>query len=202
MSELLGQLSTAAGARRRLACSSWPRPALLVGVVLPGTSVLVALGYFSHLGVVPLGAAIAVAACAAVAGTQLSYSWDGGAPGGRSLAGAPCAPGVAPRGRTAGKAARARLLGEHGRRLLVRRGAGPPATVARQRPHAGSPARGLGGHVVPCLRVREPAHAGAWAATLVTLSRLLAPEVIHRIHRPSRTRQPSPRSPCCLVFLG
>ncbi|MBP2706044.1 hypothetical protein JOL79_19735 [Microbispora sp. RL4-1S] len=44
-----------------------------MGVVLPGTTVLVTLGYAVHLGVLPLGATLTVAAVAAVAGTHLSY---------------------------------------------------------------------------------------------------------------------------------
>src|SRR4051812_34612003 len=72
MSELLGQLSPPL-----VLIVGWllivAEAGLLIGVFLPGTSVLVALGYLSHLGVVPLGATIAVAAFAAITGTQLSF---------------------------------------------------------------------------------------------------------------------------------
>jgi membrane-associated protein len=165
MSELLGQLSPPL-----VLIVGWllivAEAGLLIGVLLPGTSVLVALGYLSHLGVVPLGATIGVAAFAAVTGTQLSFVL------GRRRK------GLSPRRLDA-------LSGfwERGRRLLVRRGVwavmagqwlGSARTlVPRLAGWSDMPYR-----VFACASL--PA-AAAWAATFVTLSRYLAPEVIHRI---------------------
>ncbi|WP_424529281.1 DedA family protein [Sphaerisporangium viridialbum] len=168
MSELLGQLSPPL-----LLAVGWllivAEAGLLIGVVLPGTSVLVALGYFSHLGVLPLGVTIAVAASAAVTGTQLSYLW------GRRRRGSPSAHVLADR--------LAPGLWERGRRLVVRRGVwavvgaqwlGSARTlVPRLAGWAGLPYRSFASASVPV--------ACAWAATLVTLSRYLAPEVIRQV---------------------
>ncbi|WP_169946116.1 DedA family protein [Microbispora sp. H11081] len=133
----------------------------LAGVVLPGTSVLVALGYLTRLGVLPLAGTIAVAVAAAVAGTHLSYAQ------GRRRAGAatihPLAGRFAP-------AAWARA-----RRMVARRGAWAVA---------GGQWLGAARTLVPRLtgwsgvpyaafaRVSVPT-AAAWATTLVTLSRFV-----------------------------
>jgi membrane-associated protein len=165
MSELLGQLSPPL-----VLIVGWllivAEAGLLIGVFLPGTSVLVALGYLSHLGVVPLGATIAVAVCAAATGTQLSFLLGrrGEGPAGRRLAA---------------------FSGfwERGRRLLVRRGVwavivGQWLGSARTLVPRLAGWSGMSYRAFACASL--PA-ACAWAATLVSLSRYLAPEVIHRI---------------------
>ncbi|MBD3146648.1 hypothetical protein [Microbispora bryophytorum] len=72
MVELLGRLPTplvlAVAAMLIVAEAS-----TLAGVVLPGTSVLAALGCLTRLGALPFAGTLAVAAAAAVAGAQLSY---------------------------------------------------------------------------------------------------------------------------------
>ncbi|GII53293.1 hypothetical protein Pth03_16820 [Planotetraspora thailandica] len=141
----------------------------LIGVVLPGTSVLVALGYFSHLGLLPFGASIAVAASAAVAGTHLGYFQ------GRRRRDAVSLHRLADR--FAPEAWR------RGRRMVERRGVWAVVTgqwfgsartlVPRLSGWAGMPYRTFASATVPT--------ASAWAATLVTLSRYLAPEAIEQV---------------------
>lgn len=164
MSDLLGQLSPPL-----LLVVAWvflvAEAGLLVGVALPGTSVLVALGYFSHLGVVPLGGAIAVAACAAVVGTQISYLW------GRRREGAPSFHRFAP-----GRWDRPReLLGKYGRWAVAGgQWFGSARTLTpRLAGWAGMPYRTFATASLPT--------ACAWAATLVTLSYHLAPEIIQQV---------------------
>ncbi|MEV8631134.1 DedA family protein [Streptosporangium sp. NPDC051023] len=135
---------------------------LLIGVVLPGTSVLLALGYFSYLGVVPLGAAVVVAACAAVAGTNLSYLW------GRRRMGEPTFHRLAP-----GRWDRPReLLARYGRWAVVGgQWFGSARTLTpRLAGWAGMPYRVF---VVASLPT-----ACAWAAVLVALGRYVAPEIV------------------------
>ncbi|MEU7745339.1 VTT domain-containing protein [Nonomuraea sp. NPDC049158] len=181
MSELLGQLSPPL-----VLIVGWllivAEAGLLIGVFLPGTSVLVALGYLSHLGVVPLGATIAVAAFAAITGTQLSFLM-----GRRRALGQRRTLG---RRRTLGKwcTSGSRLdalagFWEHGRRLLVRRGvwavlAGQWLGSARTLVPRLAGWSGMSYRAFACASLPT---AAAWAATLVSLSRFLAPEVIHRI---------------------
>ncbi|MEV0973242.1 DedA family protein [Microtetraspora glauca] len=163
MSDLLGQLSPPL-----LLAAAWvllvAEAGLLVGVALPGTSVLVALGYFAHLGVVPLGAAVGVAAAAAVTGTQISYMW------GRRRVGAASFHRFAP-----GRWDRPReLLGRHGRRAVVAgQWFGSARTLTpRLAGWAGMPYRTFVTASLPT--------ACAWATTLVTLSYHVAPEIVQR----------------------
>lgn len=131
----------------------------LAGVALPGTSVLVALGYLTRLGVLPFAGTVAVAVAAAVAGTQLSYGQGRRREGAASIH--PLADRLAP-------AAWARA-----RRMVARRGAWAVAggqwlgaartLVPRLTGWAGVPYAAFA-------RVSVPT-AAAWAATLVTLSR-------------------------------
>jgi membrane-associated protein len=165
MSELLGQLSPPL-----VLIVGWllivAEAGLLIGVFLPGTSVLVALGYLSHLDVVPLGATIAVAASAAVTGTQLSFLL-----GKRRKGPSPWQPGALS------------AFWEGGRRLLVRRGiwavmVGQWLGAARTLVPRLAGWSGMPYSAYACASL--PA-AGMWAATLVSLSRYLAPEIIHQI---------------------
>ncbi|WP_067137018.1 DedA family protein [Microtetraspora malaysiensis] len=163
MSDLLGRFSPPL-----LLAVAWllltAEAGLLVGVALPGTSVLVALGYFAHLGVVPLGGAIGVAACAAVTGTQISYLW------GRRREGAPSFHRFAP-----GRWDRPReLLGRHGRWAVVAaQWFGSARTLTpRLAGWAGMPYRTFATASLPT--------ACAWAATLVTVSYHVAPEIVQR----------------------
>jgi membrane protein DedA with SNARE-associated domain len=48
--------------------------ALVIGVVLPGSSALLTLGVFTHSGLVPLWVALAVGTVAALAGSNLSFA--------------------------------------------------------------------------------------------------------------------------------
>ncbi|GAA0374032.1 hypothetical protein Acor_41900 [Acrocarpospora corrugata] len=164
MADLLGQLSPPL-----LLAVAWvlllAEAGLLVGVALPGTSVLVALGYFSHLGVVPLGGAVAVAACAAVVGTQVSYLW------GRRREGAPSFHRLAP-----GRWDRPReLVGRYGGWAVAGgQWFGSALTLTpRLAGWAGMPYRTF-------VTVSLPT-ACAWASTLVTLSYHLAPEIIQQV---------------------
>ncbi|SEL45871.1 DedA family protein [Nonomuraea pusilla] len=163
MSELLGQLSPPL-----LLAAAWllltAESGLLIGVALPGTSVLVALGYFAHLGVVPLGGAVGVAASAAVTGTHLSYLW------GRRREGADSFHRFAP-----GRWDRTRdLLGRHGSRTVVAgQWFGSARTLTpRLAGWAGMPYRTFATASLPT--------ACAWAATLVTLSYHVAPEIVQQ----------------------
>lgn len=163
MSDLLGQLSPPL-----LLAVAWlllvAEAGLLVGVVLPGTSVLVALGYFAHLGVVPLGGAVAVAASAAMTGTQISYLW------GRRREGAASFHRLAP-----GRWDRPReLLDRYGRWAVVGgQWFGSARTLTpRLAGWAGMPYRTFATASLPA--------ACAWATALVTLSYHVAPEVIQR----------------------
>ncbi|MEU8147199.1 VTT domain-containing protein [Nonomuraea sp. NPDC048901] len=202
MSELLGQLSPPL-----VLIVGWllivAEAGLLIGVFLPGTSVLVALGYLSHLGVVPLGTTVAVAAFAAITGTQLSFLMGRRralgrerALGGRRILGRR-RNGLAPRRFDA-------LAGfwEHGRRLLVRRGvwavlAGQWLGSARTLVPRLAGWSGMSYRAFACASL--PA-AAAWAATLVSLSRFLAPEVIHRITGHLALAGPSAVALLLLVF--
>ncbi|MEU7880754.1 DedA family protein [Microbispora bryophytorum] len=133
----------------------------LAGVVLPGTSVLVALGCLTRLGALPFAGTLAVAVAAAVAGAQLSY-----VQGRRREGAAAIHPLV---GRFA-PAAWARAG-----RMVARRGAWAVA---------GGQWLGAARTLVPRLtgwtgvpygafaRVSVPT-AAAWATTLVTLSRFV-----------------------------
>jgi membrane-associated protein len=188
MSELLGQLSPPL-----VLIVGWllivAEAGLLIGVFLPGTSVLVALGYLSHLGVVPLGATIAVAAFAAITGTQLSFLMGRR----RTLEERPAL----------GKR-RDALAGfwEHGRRLLVRRGvwavlAGQWLGSARTLVPRLAGWSGMSYRAFACASLPT---AAAWAATLVSLSRFLAPEVIHRITGHLALAGPSAVALLLLVF--
>ncbi|MEW9527127.1 DedA family protein [Microbispora sp. NPDC049125] len=168
MSELLGQLPPPL-----LLAVAWllivAEAGTMIGVVLPGTSALVALGYFTHLGVLPLGGTAAVAASAAVAGTHLSYLW------GRRRRGAASIHRLA--GRIGPGAWR------RGRRMVARRGVWAVAAgqwigsartlVPRLSGWSGMPYRRFAIASVPT--------AAAWAVTLVTLSHHLAPEVIGQV---------------------
>ncbi|WP_067169586.1 DedA family protein [Microtetraspora niveoalba] len=163
MSDLLGQLSPPL-----LLAAAWvllvAEAGLLIGVALPGTSVLVALGYFAHLGVVPLGGAVGVAASAAVTGAQISYLW------GRRREGAPTFHRFAP-----GRWDRPReLLGRHGRWAVVAgQWFGSARTLTpRLAAWAGMP--------YPTFVSASLPTACAWAATLVILSDRVAPELVRR----------------------
>ncbi|GAB3142264.1 DedA family protein [Microbispora hainanensis] len=133
----------------------------LAGVALPGTSVLVALGFLSRLDVLPFAGTLAVAVAAAVAGPQLSYAQGRRREGAASVH--PLAGRFAP-------AAWARA-----RRMVARRGAWAVAggqwlgaartLVPRLTGWAGVP-------YADFARVSVPT-AAAWAATLVTLSRFV-----------------------------
>ncbi|MEV0344836.1 DedA family protein [Nonomuraea sp. NPDC050680] len=212
MSELLGQLSPPL-----VLIVGWllivAEAGLLIGVFLPGTSVLVALGYLSHLGVVPLGATIAVAAFAAITGTQLSFLM-----GRRRTLGKRRTLG---RRRALGKRrtlGRRRALGkrpvlgkrrdalagfwEHGRRLLVRRGvwavlAGQWLGSARTLVPRLAGWSGMSYRAFACASLPS---AAAWAATLVSLSRFLAPDIIHRITGHLALAGPSAVALLLLVF--
>ncbi|MER6009014.1 DedA family protein [Nonomuraea angiospora] len=184
MSELLGQLSPPL-----VLIVGWllivAEAGLLIGVLLPGTSVLVALGYLSHLGVVPLGATIAVAAFAAVTGTQLSFLL-----------------GRRRKGPSATRLDALSRFWERGRLLLVRRGVwavmvgqwlGSARTlVPRLAGWSGMPYRAFACASMPV--------AGTWAATLVTLSRCMAPEVIHQITSHLALAGPSAVALLLLIF--
>jgi membrane protein DedA with SNARE-associated domain len=168
MSELLGQLSPPL-----LLAVAWllivAEAGALLGVLLPGTSVLVVLGYSSHLGVLPFGAAVAVAVSAAIVGTQLSYLRGRGRRGDPSIH--PLADRLAP------------AAWRRGRHMVARRGVWAVAVgqwvgsartlVPRLSGWAGMPYGTFA-------RVSVPT-ASAWAVTLVTLSRYLAPEIIRQV---------------------
>ncbi|ETK33528.1 DedA family protein [Microbispora sp. ATCC PTA-5024] len=140
----------------------------LAGVVLPGTTVLVALGYLTRVDVLPLAWTIAVVVAAEIAGTHLSYAQ------GRRRRGAASIHRLADRF--------APSAWERARRMVDRHGAWAVAggqwigsartLVPRLSGWAGMPYRTFA-------RVGVPT-AAAWAATLVTLSRS-APDLVDAV---------------------
>jgi membrane-associated protein len=143
----------------------------LVGMVLPGTTVLVALGLWSHAVPDALPAAVAVAAPATVAGAHLGW-WRGRT-------------GPIVRAQLTGRLGRlVRTPAERARRWLA--GRGPVATAALLAcGHWAAAARPVmprvaGGAGVP-YRVVGPAVAvsgTAWAATLVLLGNRIGAHVL------------------------
>jgi membrane protein DedA with SNARE-associated domain len=140
----------------------------LVGIVLPGSTLLVALGLWAHLVPTALPAAVAVAAAATVAGANLGW-WLG-----RSGSGW-------------GRRPAAQARAERAHRWLAGRG-GPATAVLLVCGHWAAVARPImprvaGGAGVP-YRIAGPALAAsgsAWAATLVLLGNRVGPHVLTHV---------------------
>lgn len=134
--------------------------ALLIGLVLPGSTMLLALGLATRLGDVPLSAAIPVAVAAAITGGQLAYL-RGRRPSTRRV--------VA--GKRAGRAGKLRTTIERAEDLVSRHGALALATsqwisglrtfTPRLAGRARVPYRVFGATQIPI--------AAVWAAAFVSL---------------------------------
>jgi membrane-associated protein len=167
--------------------AGWPAPAVLVigaavlvaesgtfaGVLLPGTSIVVALGLWSDAAGIPTGSVIAVAASATVAGAHLGW-WRGARP-----AAAGCGPGrpvvAAVRRRTAAAVRRFGAQGPAATTVVLAAGhwaSAARAVVPRVAGDSGVPYRLAG----PALAVSGT----AWATTLVLVGRTAGPYVITR----------------------
>ena len=138
---------------------------LLVGIVLPGSTLLVALGLWAHLVPPALPATVVVAAAATVTGANLAW-WRG-----RSGSGWGSRPSV-------------RARADRAHHWLAGRG-GPATAVLLVCGHWAAVARPImprvaGGAGVP-YRIAGPALAAsgaAWAATLVLLGNRVGPQVV------------------------